>query len=81
MELNNNSIQLSKRFPEFATQITQLLLENNDFREIAEDYEFCMNKLDRFSVNLPENEPLIRHYENTMHELEEEMMGYFSKQG
>jgi len=80
MELKNNSRQLSKRFPEYASQITQLLLDNNDFREIAEDYEYCINKLNRLSVNQPKNETLIPHYKNTMHELEEEIMGYFSKQ-
>ena len=71
------SEQLSDHFPEYKSQIIQLLLKNNDFIEIAEDYEFCRNKLNRLSANQTENEPLIRHYKQTMNELEEEMMGYF----
>ena len=70
-------MELAKRFPEYASQITNLLLTNNDFREIADDYQFCLHKLNKLSADPGENHPLLRHYKKTMLELEEELQGYF----
>jgi uncharacterized protein YdcH (DUF465 family) len=78
MEQNNISMELTNRFPEHGSQISQLLLKNQAFREIAEDYEFCRQKLIRLSENPIENHPLIGHYEKTMLELEEEIMEYLT---
>ena len=78
MEQKDTLKELAGRFPEYATQITHLLLKNDDFREIAEDYQFCIHKLNKLSAKPNENHPLIRHYEKTMLELEEEMRGYLT---
>lgn len=77
MEQNNLMMELSSRFPEHKAQIARLLEENNDFREIAEDYQFCRIKLARLTAHPAENKPLIHHYENTMNELKEDMKEYF----
>ena len=77
MEHKDTSMELAKRFPEYASQITDLLLTNDDFREIADDYKFCIHKLNRLSANPNDNHPLIRHYKKTVIELEEELQGYF----
>ena len=77
MEQKDTSMELAKRFPEYESQITDLLLTNNDFREIADDYQFCLHKLNKLSANPTDNHPLIRHYKNTVIELEEELQGYF----
>jgi hypothetical protein len=79
MNQHTLSEELINRFPEHASQIYRLLLQNNDFREIAEDYDFCRNKLRRLISHPADNQPLILHYEKTMKELEEEMMGYLSR--
>ncbi len=79
MELDNISMELSNRFPEYGSQIANLLLTNQAFREIAVDFEYCRQKLIRFSVDSAGNHPLIMHYEKTMLELEEEIMEYLTK--
>jgi len=80
MEKNNIMNELGNQFPEYEMQIIRLLEENNDFREIAEDFEFCRIKLARLSLDPVGNKPLIRHYADTMDELKEEMKGYFSNE-
>lgn len=78
MEQKDTLKEVASRFPEYAARITHLMLKNDDFREIAEDYQFCIHKLNKLSAQPTENHPLIRHYEKTMLELEEEMQGYLT---
>ncbi len=80
MEQQDTLKELANRFPEYTSQITNLLLNSIDFREIVEDYQYCRHKLNKLMAHPAENNPLIRHYERTMLELEEELLGYFAKE-
>ena len=78
MEQEDILKELTSRFPEYESQILELLIKSNDFREILEDYQFCRHKLIKLSGNPSENNSLIRHYEKTLLELEDEVKGYLS---
>ena len=80
MEQQDTLKELANRFPEYTSKITSLLLKSVDFREIAEDYQYCIHKLNKLTAHPAENHPLIRHYEKTMLELEEELREYLMKE-
>jgi hypothetical protein len=77
MKSNETPLELIDRFPDHASQISQLLKNNKDFREIVDDYRFCLNKLARLTVDPDDVNPFIHHYENAVRDLEEEIMEYF----
>ncbi len=71
--------ELANRFPKYLDRIAQLLEKNDAFMEIVDDYRFCINKLSRLQDHPGEVNPLREHYQNTVLDLEEEMMVYFAK--
>jgi hypothetical protein len=69
--------ELIDRFPDYTSQISQLLKNNDDFREIVDDYRFCLKKLGGLTTDPGDVNPLIHHYENAVKDLENDMMEYF----
>jgi len=77
MEPHGIPKELVNRFPENVDQISQLLAKNKDFMEIVDDYRYCLDKLTSLQDPPGKINPLRKHYQNALNDLEEEMIRYF----
>ncbi|HSH19830.1 MAG TPA: hypothetical protein VLA03_05235, partial [Draconibacterium sp.] len=59
-------------FPEYKTEIPLLLAQDNDFREVAEDYFFCKKELEQLLFTTKKD--LIVQYSETLEDLKEELL-------
>ena len=66
---------LSDYFPDFSDRLPALFKVEN-FRELAEDYIFCNFELKQLSLS--KNEKLFKQYEETLQDLEEELLSYLN---
>jgi len=63
---------LIANFPEYKKEISILLAQDSDFKEVAEDFLFCKKELERLS--LKSNTDLKQQYLKTLEELKEELI-------
>ena len=63
---------LIANFPEYKKEISILLEQDSDFKEVAEDYMFCKMELKRLS--LKSNTDLKQQYLKTLEELKKELI-------
>lgn len=63
---------LIANFPEYKKEISILLAQDSDFKEVAEDFLFCKMELKRLS--LKPNKDLIEQYLKTLEDLKEELI-------
>ena len=63
---------LTANFPEYKKEISSLLAQDSDFKEVAEDYMFCKMELERLS--LKSNTDLKQQYLKTLEALKEELI-------
>jgi hypothetical protein len=66
---------LTVYFPDISDRLSTLLKDEN-FRELAEDYLFCAYEVKQLSPS--KNEKLIKEYQETLKELEEELLSYLN---
>jgi hypothetical protein len=70
--------EIAACFPEWSGKTEKLYLKNKDFREAVQDYIFCKHKITRLSEETNNDRTLIELYEETMKELEKDMIEYLS---
>jgi hypothetical protein len=63
---------LTADFPEYKREISILLEQDSDFKEVAEDFLFCKMELERLS--LKPNKELIQQYSETLEDLKQELI-------
>ena len=64
-------------FPEYKKEISILLQQDSDFKEVAEDFLFCKMELKRLS--LKSNTDLIQQYSETLNDLKQELINRLQK--
>ena len=64
--------ELIEQFPEYKKEILLLLKQDDNFREIAEDFIFCKQELKQISLTTKKN--LISQYAETLEDLKEEII-------
>ena len=64
--------ELIEQFPEYKKEILLLLKQDDNFREIAEDFIFCKQELKQISLSTKEK--LISQYTETLEDLKEELL-------
>lgn len=74
--------QISKEiegcFPDWSDKTEELYLKNKNFREAIQDYIFCKHKNTRISQETNNERTLKKLYEETMMELEKDIMEYLA---
>ena len=73
---NNFESSICSHFPDYRIEIHDLLQTDSNFRELAEDYLFCVNETKQ--ISLTNNERLTQQYEETLQDLEEELLAYLT---
>ena len=71
---NNLELGLTKYFPNYGEEISLLLSEDQNFKELADDYLLCIYELKHRIAS--GNEKLIKQYQETLQDLEEEILSY-----
>ena len=64
--------ELIEQFPEYKKEILLLLKQDDNFREIAEDFIFCKKELKQISLTTKKN--LIAQYSETLEDLKDELL-------
>ena len=64
--------ELIEQFPEYKKEILFLLKQDDNFREIAEDFIFCKKELKQISLTTKKN--LIAQYSETLEDLKDELL-------
>jgi len=64
--------ELMTEFPDSRNKIENLLLRDETFKEIAEDYLFCKRELEKLSATKSNN--IIANYTEILKDLKEELL-------
>jgi len=65
-------------FPDWSDKTEELYLKNKNFREAIQDYIFCKHKITGISQETNNERKLKKLYEETMKELEKDIMEYLA---
>jgi len=68
-----------EKFPEMADLLLKMYREDEDFKEICEDYVLCLNSMGKIIVTNKMGKRIIREYRKALNELEIEVLEYLNK--
>jgi hypothetical protein len=71
---------IAERFPHVRLVSLRLLIKDEAFRELCEEYEVCSAAVERFARPVP-NVTMLREYTALQLRLEGELLRYFSRHG
>jgi len=64
------------RFPEKANSMTKLFYNNENFKEVCEDYYLCKEAINKIIITNTQKRQILKDYKSTLKELEIEMLMY-----
>lgn len=66
------------KFPERVNALHKLFLKDENFREICEDYVFCLDSIGKILITNERKDKILKEYENALQDLELEMLEYLN---
>ena len=72
--------EVIKKFPERVTVLTKLFHQDENFREVCEDYFLCNEAIKKIIITSTQKKEILKDYQTALQDLEWEILRYLNSE-